>query len=220
MTNLDLPEIVTDKPINRIYASEPLGNSEQLPSSFDVLSSVSVKNKVQQKGGLWFLSWSNAVRELLKKYPDASWGFSEYDGLPYLKTETGYYVACTVVVNAISRTQMMPVLDYRNKVIASPDAAQVNKSQMRALTKAIALHGLGLELWAGEDIDQAEEQKVQQEEGYPWESFNANLPKWEAALKDGKITRQQIIDMCNSRARLNEQQVQLINETFAEDAPF
>jgi len=201
---------------------QQLGNSEQLtkPSSFDVLSSVSVKNKVQQKGGLWYLSWSNALRELLKKYPGASWDFAEYDGLPYLKTETGYYVACTVVVNSISRTQMMPVLDYRNKVVASPDAAQVNKSQMRALTKAIALHGLGLELWAGEDVDQEEEQKVQEEPGYPWESFKANLPKWEAALKEGKITRQQIIDMCNSRAKLNSEQIKRINETFTEDAPF
>ena len=203
--------------------AEQFGNSEQLPvrpSSFDVLSGVSVKSKVQKKGGLLYLSWSNALRELLKKFPNAKWDFASYEGLPYLKTETGFYVACTVTVECISRTQMMPVLDHRNRVVDAPDAAQVNKSQMRALTKAIALHGLGLELWAGEDIDQVEDPAQKTQQGYSWESFNRNLPKWEAALKEGKITRTQIIDMCNSKAKLNVEQIIKINELSAEEAPF
>ena len=205
---------MTDTPDQLVAKQEPK------QSSFDVLSSVSVKSKVQNKAGLSYLSWSNALRELLKKYPNAAWDFASYEGLPYLKTETGYYVACTVTVKAISRTQMMPVLDHRNKVVSAPDAAQVNKSQMRALTKAIALHGLGLELWAGEDIDEPEP-KVQQSRqapkvltkpGYPWETFNANMPKWAEALKAEKVTRQKLIDMCNSKATLNAEQTKRINE--------
>jgi len=200
-----------------VIVEQPLGNSEQLPSVFDVLSNVPVNNKVRQKGNFWYVSWSNAVRELLKRYPKAEWDFSTYDGLPYLKTETGYFVACTVTVDKIARTQMMPVLDHRNKVIEKPDASQINKAQMRALTKAIALHGFGLDLWAGEDLDSVEEKAEQaaQErtlEPYCSKRFADNLPSWITAIKEGKITKKQIIDKCSSRATLTEEQIKLINK--------
>lgn len=130
-------------------------------SVFETLSNIEVKNKVRQKGNFWYVSWSNAVRELLKHYPEANWEFTKFDGMPYLKTSAGCFVECTVTVGGIGRTQMLPVLDFKNQSVSDPDATQINKSQQRALTKAIALHGFGLELWAGEDLDRAEEEQKQ-----------------------------------------------------------
>ena len=123
-------------------------------SVFETLSAVDVTPVTQKKGQFDYLSWSNAVRELLKAYPSATWEFGEWQDMPYLKTEVGYFVTCTVTIDEIARKQLMPILDFKNKavMIGKLTSDQVNKAQMRALAKAIALHGLGLDLWAGEDL--------------------------------------------------------------------
>lgn len=127
---------------------------ESKQSVFETLSSVDVSPVTQKKGQFDYLSWSNAVREMLKAFPESTWEFGEWDFLPYLKTEVGYFVTCTVTINGIPRKQMMPILDFKNKavLVGKLTSDQVNKAQMRALAKAIALHGLGLDLWAGEDL--------------------------------------------------------------------
>ena len=108
---------------------------------FEVLNNVDVSALTKKKGNFDYLSWSNAVREASKLFPEMTWEFTKWDYLPFLKTEVGYFVECTVTINGLNKTQMMAVLDFKNK------------SQMRALTKAIALHGLGIDLWAGEDLN-------------------------------------------------------------------
>jgi len=82
-----------------------------------------------------------------------TWEMTKWDSLPFLKTELGYFVECSVLIQGINKTQMMPVLDFKNQTASTPTANDINKSQMRALTKAIALHGLGIDLWAGEDLN-------------------------------------------------------------------
>ena len=123
-------------------------------SVFETLSSVDVTPVTQKKGQFSYLSWSNAVREVLKVYPKSNWEFREWNELPYQETPVGYFVVCTVTIEGISRTQRMPILDFKNKAVlpGKLTSDQVNKSQMRTLAKAIALHGLGLDLWAGEDL--------------------------------------------------------------------
>jgi hypothetical protein len=120
---------------------------------FKVLNNVDVMPLTKEKGKFKYLSWSNAVREASKLFPGITWEMTKWDCLPYLKTEVGYFVECTVTINGLSKTQMMAVLDFKNKTATAPKANDINKSQMRALTKAIALHGLGIDLWAGEDIN-------------------------------------------------------------------
>jgi len=120
---------------------------------FEVLNNVDVSPLTKEKGKFWYLSWSNAVREASKLFPSMTWEMTKWDSLPYLKTELGYFVECAVTIDGLVRTQMMPVLDFKNQTAMSPKANDINKSQMRALTKAIALHGLGIDLWAGEDIN-------------------------------------------------------------------
>lgn len=120
---------------------------------FKTLNNVDVSPLTKKKGNFDYLSWSNAVREASKLYPEMTWEFTKWDSLPYLKTEVGYFVECSVTINGLVKTQMMAVLDFKNQTAMSPKANDINKSQMRALTKAIALHGLGIDLWAGEDIN-------------------------------------------------------------------
>lgn len=122
-------------------------------SVFKALNNVDVRPLTKKKGNFDYLSWSNAVREASKLYPEITWDFTKWDGLPFLKTELGYFVECSVCINGLIKTQMMAVLDFKNQTAMSPKANDINKSQMRALTKAIALHGLGIDLWAGEDIN-------------------------------------------------------------------
>ncbi len=121
-------------------------------SVFETLVAIDVAKHIEKKGKFAYLSWSYAVRHLLSIYPDADWDVVEFDGLPYLKTETGFFVKTQVTVNGITRKQWHPVLNEKNSVIAAPTAFQINTSIQRCLTKCIGLHGLGLYIYNGEDM--------------------------------------------------------------------
>ncbi len=125
-------------------------------SVFQTLSAIDTSKLTKPKGKLDYIPWSVAVREVSKRYPDFSWEFTMFDGLPFLATVTGFYVECCVTINGVSRKQMRPVMDFTNRAMMEPTAMDIDKAQQRALTKAIALHGFGLELWAGEDYDTTE----------------------------------------------------------------
>ena len=123
---------------------------------FETLNELNVNEFTQKKGNFTYLSWAWAVRELLKVAPDATWiihKFGETENQqPYIETEAGCFVQVTVYVNEVGRTQVHPVLDNRNQTIEKPNAFQINTSIQRCLAKAIALHGLGLYIYAGEDL--------------------------------------------------------------------
>jgi hypothetical protein len=74
-----------------------------------------------------------------------------FAGLPYLKTDVGYFVEVAVTVQGVTLSQIHPVLDGKNRPIEAPNSFDVNTSIQRCLVKAIALHGLGLYVYAGEE---------------------------------------------------------------------
>ena len=123
---------------------------------FQKLNEKNVNEFTQKKGNFTYLSWAWAVRELLKVAHDATWVIHEWgiegNTQPYQQTQAGCFVKVTVTVNGIDRTQVHPVLDNRNQTIKEPNAFQINTSIQRCLAKAIALHGLGLYIYAGEDL--------------------------------------------------------------------
>ena len=119
---------------------------------FTELDRVDVTQHVEKKGKFSYLSWAYAVRELKKRHPSATWIVHELDGIPFIKTECGFFVKVTVTVDGVDATQVHPVLDHQNKAVNSPNAFQINTSIQRCLAKAIALHGLGIHLYAGEDL--------------------------------------------------------------------
>lgn len=121
---------------------------------FARMSSINVSEHIERKGGFAYLSWPFAVAQLRLADPTAFWEVRRFDGLPYLMTETGCYVEVAVTVQGITLSQVHPVLDGRNRVIIAPTAFDINTSIQRCLVKAIALHGLGLYIYAGEDLPQ------------------------------------------------------------------
>ena len=119
---------------------------------FTELDQVDVTKHIEKKGKFSYLSWAYAVRELKKRHPSATWVVHELEGIPYIKTECGFFVKVTVTVGGVDATQVHPVLDHQNKSVNAPNAFQINTSIQRCLAKAIALHGLGIHLYAGEDL--------------------------------------------------------------------
>jgi len=110
---------------------------------------VNVNEHIEQKNGLNYLSWAWAVDQLLQLDSTATWSYGE----PVKFGET-LMVFCTVEAFGKKMTAQLPVMDYRNKAIANPDAMSVNTAMQRCLAKAIALHGLGLYIYTGEDLPQ------------------------------------------------------------------
>ena len=119
---------------------------------FTELAKINVSEHVEKKGKFSYLSWTFAVNELRKRYPDATWEVKRFDGKPFMNTELGYFVEVSVTVNGIELSQIHPVLDNRNRPIDNPNPFHINTSIQRCLVKAIALHGLGLYIYAGEDL--------------------------------------------------------------------
>lgn len=119
---------------------------------FEDLSRIDISGKIKKKGQFSYLSWAHAVEELGRIDPTANWEVKRFDGMPYLKSELGYFVEVEVTVNGVAKSQIHPVLDNRNAPISKPNSFQINTSIQRCLSKAIALHGLGLSIFYGEDI--------------------------------------------------------------------
>lgn len=120
--------------------------------TFKQLSSIDVSRFVEKKGMFSYLSWPYAVAQLRLADPSATWEVKRFDGLPYLFTGLGYFVEVAVTVQGLTLSQIHPVLDSRNRPITKPTPFDINTSIQRGLVKAIALHGLGLNVYAGEDL--------------------------------------------------------------------
>lgn len=124
-------------------------------SKYAELRKIDVSSKIEKKNGLSYLSWAWACDQLLQQDPMATWSY----GQPVLFGET-VMVFCTVNAFGKSMTAQLPVMDYRNKAIPNPDAFAVNTAMQRCLAKAIALHGIGLYIYAGEDLPQEDAEPV------------------------------------------------------------
>jgi len=128
---------------------------------FDQLYKVSVKGKTDTKGKFTYLSWVYAWAELKKVAPDSSVTVYENEaGLPYFADgDTGVMVKVGVTVNGIEHINYLPCMNFSNKAIKASDVnmMDINKAIQRATVKAIALHGLGLYIYAGEDLPEGEE---------------------------------------------------------------
>ena len=121
-------------------------------SPFAKLAAINVNEHVEKKNGLSYLSWAWAVAKLMENDPSANWEFHE----PKMFGES-MMVSCTVTAFGKPVTMHLPVMNHKNQAIKNPDAFEINKNMMRCLVKAIACHGLGLYIYAGEDLPMQEE---------------------------------------------------------------
>ncbi|EJS45766.1 hypothetical protein ICG_05866 [Bacillus cereus BAG1X1-3] len=99
-------------------------------------------------------------KKLREVDPAATWEVKRFDGVPYLKTDCGYLVEVEVTVQGLPLSQIHPILNNQNKPIAEPNSFDINTSIQRCLVKAIALHGLGLYIYAGEDLPEIQEEMI------------------------------------------------------------
>ena len=133
-------------------------------NTFEALNAVNVSDKTEKKNGLTYLSWAWAWGELKKRYPDSYYTvYENLQGYNYFTDGRTCWVKTGVTLvdgdKSLELVEYLPVMDYKNKSI-STDAVtsyDVNKSIQRSLTKAIARHGLGLYIYAGEDLPEEEQ---------------------------------------------------------------
>ena len=120
-------------------------------SPHDLLK-INVNDHIEKKNGLSYLSWAWAWREALKADQNATFDVQTFEGKPYMDVNGTGLVWVTVTMFGQPRTCMLPVMDYKNKPILNPDAFAVNTAIMRCMTKALALHGLAIYIYAGDDL--------------------------------------------------------------------
>ena len=122
---------------------------------FTILNQINVSDKVEKKNGLSYLSWAFAWGELKKKHPTANYKvYENNDGWNYFTDGRTAWVKTGVSIDEIEHIEYLPIMDFKNKSIAleSITSFDVNKAIQRSLTKAVARHGLGLYIYAGEDL--------------------------------------------------------------------
>ena len=129
-------------------------NSEQVLS----MLKTNVNEHTEKKNGLTYLSWAWAWAEALKADPEATYKIEMFEGKPFVDINGTAMVMVTVTMFGKPMTCQLPVMDYRNKAIPNPDAFAVNTAIMRCMTKALSLHGLGLYIYAGEDLPEGEDE--------------------------------------------------------------
>lgn len=117
------------------------------------LLKVNVNDHTEQKNGLTYLSWAWAWSEVLKVDPLATWEAVEFNGMPCtFLPDTSAMVKTIVTIKGHAKSCWLPVMNHRNQAIKGPDAFAVNTAIVRCLTKTISMHGLGLYIYAGEDL--------------------------------------------------------------------
>ena len=127
---------------------------------FEELAAVNVNGKTEEKNGLKYLSWAFAWGELKKRHPTAFYTIYENaQGWNYHTDGRTAWVKTGVTVDGIEHIEYLPVMDYKNQSIPLDKVTSiaVNKTIQRSLTKAVARHGLGLYVYAGEDLPEAPE---------------------------------------------------------------
>ena len=129
-------------------------------TAFEKLNSINVNGHTEKKNGLTYLSWAWAWAEVKKAFPDAAYTIYEsIDGWNYFTDGRTCWVKTGVTIEGLEHIEYLPVMDHRNRSIPLEQVTSfdVNKAIQRSLTKACARHGLGLYIYAGEDLPEGEE---------------------------------------------------------------
>ena len=145
--------------------------TEKKNLTFEEINKIDVSKHIEQKMGLSYLSWAWAHAEIKKIDEKATITIHEFPeyvqvadsvqtlNKPFLRDEGGAWVKVSVELNNRTETEWLPVMDMRNKAMTNPDAMAINKAHKRCFVKALALHGLGLYVYAGEDLPEVDPPK-------------------------------------------------------------
>ena len=134
---------------------------EATKSVFGTLNNINCNEHTEKKNGLTYLSWAWAWAEVKKAYPDSFYTIYEREnGIPYFTDGKSCWVKTGVTIQGLEHIEYLPIMDYRNNSIAldKVSSMDMNKAIQRSLTKACARHGLGLYIYAGEDLPESEQE--------------------------------------------------------------
>ena len=193
-----------------------------MSEAFKTLNTINVNENTEKKNGLTYLSWAWAWAELKKVYPDATYQIRQFDGRPYLYDENlGYMVMTEMTVDGITHEMWLPVMDGANKAmkdkpytyevkeyqygkwtgdyiekeVTAATMFDINTAIMRCLTKNIAMFGLGLYIYAGEDLpEESEERKAKEEEKKVLEKQAAEIAKMKIAPVKVEVIKKRCAD--------------------------
>lgn len=181
-----------------------------MSEAFKILNAINVNENKEEKNGLSYLSWAWAWAELKKVYPNATYQIRHFDGRPYLYDENlGYMVMTEMTVDGITHEMWLPVMDSSNNAmkdqiytikrgryestVQPATMFDINKTIMRCLTKNIAMFGLGLYIYAGEDLPEDEAQKEPKPEQQIEQSI-ADIGKMKIAPIKVNIIKQKCVE--------------------------
>lgn len=179
-------------------------------SVFGVLNAINCNGHTEKKNGLTYLAWAWAWQMVKENYPTASYTIYENaDGLNYHTDGRTCWVKTGVTIEGLEHIEYLPVMDYRNASIPKDKVTSmdVNKAIQRSLTKACARHGLGLYIYAGEDLPSGEVEKMSADDEADFELACQRMK--EAKNRDELVaiwndcpkfhTRQEFVDRLNAR---------------------
>ena len=186
-------------------------------SVFGVLNAINCNGHTEKKNGLTYLAWAWAWQMVKENYPTAFYTIYENaDGLNYHTDGRTCWVKTGVTIEGLEHIEYLPVMDYRNASIPKDKVTSmdVNKAIQRSLTKACARHGLGLYIYAGEDLPSGEAEKMSADDEADYELARQRIK--EAKNRDELVaiyndcpkfhSRQEFVD------RLNARQTELSNQ--------
>lgn len=139
--------------------------SMEKTSSFAVLNKINCNEHTEKKNGLTYLSWAWAWQMVKTNFPDAYYTiYEDKDGIPYFTDGKTCWVKTGVTIEGLEHKEYLPIMDFRNQAIPLErvTSTDMNKAIQRSLTKCCARHGLGLYIYAGEDLPEGAEQPQQQ----------------------------------------------------------
>lgn len=151
-----------------------MSTNEKVKSVFNILNAIDVNTKTDKKDNLTYLSWADAWGYIMKMYPTATYEISKNDNnLPYFADDSGAMVFTKVTIENTTHEMWLPVMDGKNKAMKKEaykystkygektveafTMFDINKTVMRCLVKNIAMFGLGLYIYAKEDLPEPEE---------------------------------------------------------------
>ena len=170
---------------------------------FEVLNDINVSGKTEKKNGLTYLSWSWAWGEIKKIHPTANYKIYERpDGVIYWTDGKTCWVKTGVIINDIEHIEYLPVMDYKNSSISLEKVTSfdVNKAIQRSLTKACARHGLGLYVYAGEDLPESESEAKERELSEAIDDIEGLV---QALINEYKVNKSEISNIIKSMVTVN-----------------
>ena len=172
---------------------------------FIELNSINVNEHTEKKNNLTYLSWAWAWGEVKKRFPDATYKVYEDDnGCIYWTDGRTAWVKTGVTVNGIEHIEYLPIMDFKNRSIPLSDITSfdVNKSIQRSLTKAVARHGLGLYIYAGEDLPEDEQESKPEVDEKTMNNYVAVISK---LLAETNTDGAQMLDFVNKKFKTSAQ---------------